>query len=149
MDNLEFNLLSDDKHSIIADGEDTGFILRVVEWDESKEKAANVTANSHTVEGIFTEDLQNVLEDIKIGIDDDLFGDLRLDELDIFKDEREHDEMDWESDLNSSPKTDPDLEDLNKDLGVKITVTCLFQDKKKILDLIASAIKDQENVKIG
>lgn len=150
IENVAFEQISDDKYTIVAENEDTGFILRVVDWDEAKEKAANITANSHKVEGTFTEDLQNVLDEIKIGVDEELFGNLRLDELDIFKEERDHDNMDWESDLPSETITsDPNLEDLNRDLGVKITVTCLFQDKQKILDLVANAVKGQENVKVG
>lgn len=64
-------------------GEFTGFLLRVVKWSIAKEKAANVTANSHAVEGEFTSDLQDILADIRENFDDNLFEELRLDEMEV------------------------------------------------------------------
>jgi DNA modification methylase len=58
------------------------FKVRVVDWDETKEKAANVAANSPRIAGDFTEDLLPLLEEIKIDLPD-LAVDLRLEELKI------------------------------------------------------------------
>lgn len=78
------NVKGTDRYLInTKDGEFTGYLLRVVDWDEATEKAANVTANSHAVEGEFTSDLQEVLADIRDDFDETLFSDLRLDELEV------------------------------------------------------------------
>lgn len=61
----------------------TGYILRVVDWDEMTEKAANITANSPSIEGEFTNDLQDILAELEIGLDESLFGGVRLDDLKI------------------------------------------------------------------
>jgi hypothetical protein len=41
------------------------FPVRVVEWDEGKEKAANVAANAPTISGTFTADLDALLRDVE------------------------------------------------------------------------------------
>jgi len=61
----------------------TGFTVRVVDWDDPKEKAANITANSDLVAGEFTAELQDVLADAAIDMPEKLFIDLRLEELQI------------------------------------------------------------------
>ena len=61
----------------------TGFIAKVVDWDIKKEKAANVTANNDLLSGSFTSDLQSILDDVAETYKDELFEDLRLDELQI------------------------------------------------------------------
>ncbi len=56
----------------------------VVDLDESKEKALNLTLNNQTISGEFTAGAWEMLEDIKTDLGDDFFGDLRLDELQNF-----------------------------------------------------------------
>lgn len=56
------------------------FAVRVVDWDEGTEKAANVAANSPMLAGEFTEDLDALLAEIR-DFDGALFDDLRMDEL--------------------------------------------------------------------
>ena len=56
------------------------FLIRVVDWPISKEKAANLAANSLLLQGTFTDDLGDVLGDLKLDLPD-LTVDLRLDEL--------------------------------------------------------------------
>lgn len=70
-------------HALEAQGDFTGFIVRVVDWDEEMELAANVTANSNMVTGEFTSDLQVVLSEISEVLNEELFEDLRLDELQV------------------------------------------------------------------
>ena len=62
-------------------GVHTGFLVRIVDWDKDKEKAANITANSDLVSGEFTPDLQNILSDLKLNLNEELFNELRFDEL--------------------------------------------------------------------
>ncbi len=56
------------------------FPIRVVDWDEAHEKAANVTANNPQIAGIFTDTLGDLLSDVDESLHD-LMGPLRLDEL--------------------------------------------------------------------
>lgn len=79
--NLDFKPLTKTRYAIIdkKSKEDTGFVLRVVEWDEIREKAANVTANNHKLGGTFTDSLNDILEEVKIEFDEVLFEELRFD----------------------------------------------------------------------
>lgn len=57
------------------------FAVRVVDWPESKEKAANVTANNQHIGGSFTDGLADLLGEIKLSLGDDDFAALQLDAL--------------------------------------------------------------------
>jgi DNA modification methylase len=59
---LEFN----DGQISTPDGKT--FQIRYVEWDLSKEKAANIAANSTTIQGEFTTDIDELLKDIKLDL---------------------------------------------------------------------------------
>lgn len=73
-----------DYYSLVTkSGVHTGFLVRIVDWPLEKEKAANVTANSDLISGEFTPNLQNLLSEIKLELNEDLFSALRLDELHI------------------------------------------------------------------
>lgn len=69
-------------NAVMSDADFTGFMMRVVNWEIEKEKAANVAANSPMIAGEFTSDLQSVLMDIQDykGID---FDELRFDDLSL------------------------------------------------------------------
>lgn len=73
---------SQDDFYLICDKDEkfTGFFLRVVDWDDKKEVAGNVTANSHTVSGKFDHSLLSTALD---RIDPELKLNLRLDQLEI------------------------------------------------------------------
>lgn len=58
------------------------FRLRVVDWDEAKEKAANVAANSQLLAGEFTSDLSMVIGDVNLELGD-LAVQLRFDDLQL------------------------------------------------------------------
>ena len=87
----DFRLLEVEGNEIVASKPKGGsngaklvqrFPVRVVDWDLSKEKAANVAANSRFLAGEFTDDLGDILK----GIADDLpkaFEKLRLNEFDL------------------------------------------------------------------
>ena len=46
------------------------FPVRVVDWEEDKEKAANLAANAETIQGRWTESASIVLEDVAISMPD-------------------------------------------------------------------------------
>lgn len=46
------------------------FPVRVVDWEEDKEKAANLAANTETIQGRWTESASIVLEDVAISMPD-------------------------------------------------------------------------------
>jgi len=56
------------------------FTVRIVEWDEAKEKTANVSANNPAIGGEFTFELQTILDEIKT-FEPEVFDDLLLDFL--------------------------------------------------------------------
>ena len=58
------------------------FRVRVVDWDETTEKAANVAANNHLIAGDFTDDLQGIIDELQDEIPD-LVEDLRFEELEV------------------------------------------------------------------
>lgn len=82
----EDNLRIEENEIVVPDG--NRFFIRVVDWDELTEKAANVAANSSRLGGFFTEGLQSVLRDVHDGMPE-LSNDLQFDELmdsDLFED---------------------------------------------------------------
>lgn len=84
LDGLHFVPISgtDDRFSIFTgSNEDTTFILRVVDWEPIKEKAANIAANSVSIAGTFTADLATLLSEIQGDLDPSLYDGLRFDEL--------------------------------------------------------------------
>lgn len=114
-DSLSFKKLTDSRYSILANGEDTDFVLRVVDWDEDKEKAANVAGNSKTLMGEFTVDLDNVLEDIKVSFGH-VYNDLHFDELKFSVDD-----VTFETEkipVKEHEREPRDLSDRNKEIDV-------------------------------
>jgi hypothetical protein len=82
-ENLSTQELSEGFYLLKANNKSTGFLIRVVDWDLDKEKSANITANSDLISGEFTADLQNVLEDLSLSVDSEIFNELRLSDLKI------------------------------------------------------------------
>jgi DNA modification methylase len=66
--------------AIVAPGGKT-YPIRVVDWPESKEKAANVAANSPAIAGEFTDGLADIVRELKLA-EPDLSEALLFDELD-------------------------------------------------------------------
>jgi hypothetical protein len=79
---LEVAHLAGEFHQILTSGEPTGFLMRIVDWELAKEKAANIAANSQMIAGEFTSDLQSLLLDVQDYLGD-TFEDLRFDEISI------------------------------------------------------------------
>lgn len=83
----------------IIDNKPTGFLVRVVDWDIEKEKAANVTANNTLIQGVFTEGLQDVLASITM-YSDEMFDALKMSDLMMDMDSISDD--DWYDDHDGS-----------------------------------------------
>lgn len=88
------NLKLDD-HSVACPNGDR-WPVRVVDWDDATEKAANIAANSPEIAGEFTPDLGPILEELKVELPE-LSANLRFDDLDV-----------PEPLLNAEGLTDPD-----------------------------------------
>lgn len=74
-------LVTDD--GLAVEKPDTGeqWRVRVVDWDEETERAANIAANNQHIAGTFTEALQPLLEQVREDIGEHRFEALRLPEL--------------------------------------------------------------------
>jgi hypothetical protein len=59
------------------------FRIRVVDWDEIKEKAANVTANNAAIGGEFTAGIGAILDELKVDLGTEAFDALSLDRIEI------------------------------------------------------------------
>ncbi|PKN95892.1 MAG: DNA modification methylase, partial [Chloroflexi bacterium HGW-Chloroflexi-5] len=116
------------------------FNYREVDWELSKEKAANIAANSPTIQGEFTSGVALVLQDINLS-DSSLFSALAFNELDIpdIEISIEEDDFDVEKELEAivEPKTKPgDLYQLGNhrllcgDATIKSDVGKLLGDKQ-------------------
>lgn len=82
--NLSLREVTPDIFSIDAKKKATGFILRTVKWPLSKEKAANIAANSDLLMGEFTSGLQGILDELFDDNELDInLEDLRFEELSI------------------------------------------------------------------
>lgn len=108
----------------------TGFSIRVVNWPEEKEKAANIAANAHTIQGKFeSQSLSNILADIDLN----LRTDLRLDKL----------ELDLGL-IGQDSTLDLEEEELeNQSLlpeKAKITIECLYADKNSMLAFLKNSL---------
>lgn len=57
------------------------FRIREVDWDESTEVQANITANNPHIAGVFTEELDDLLRSIQHDIAPEGFGELQLEKL--------------------------------------------------------------------
>ena len=89
--------------AIYNEDEYTGFSIRVVNWPEDKEKAANIAANSHTIQGKFElEALSTLLMELDLDIRNELvLGKLELDlGLNLDLDSKDIDDAEF-PDLNS------------------------------------------------
>jgi hypothetical protein len=137
--NLDFKELSTDRYAIQdkKTGNDTGFILRAVEWDKAKEKAANVAANSDKIAGQFTADLKDVLADIENAFDIDFFEELRLDDLEIPS--FISDDEGWETDIGEVERTESNLDGII----TTIKIECSQEMRSEVFSLINTLITDK------
>jgi hypothetical protein len=84
------------------------FAIRVVDWDNAHEKAANVAANNPHIAGEFTSDLSGILDDLQIELPDLSealrFEELKLPEWTLPDDNKQIDEDELAKTSNKCPK---------------------------------------------
>lgn len=147
--NLELKHLQGEYYTLnTTEDEFTGFLVRVVDWDIAKEKAANVAANSELIAGEFTSGLQDVLLDIG---EFELFEGLRFDELQIDLSGVD-DDLVWDDDSldeiqkSAEEKNDrlPDAKNSEvKEIRVEIKVSVPADMKDEIKDDLLEFLADQ------
>jgi hypothetical protein len=144
---LSFDHLKGDRYAIMSGEIDTNYSLRQVEWDEAKEKAANIAANSHAIEGQFTVDLEGLLDDLQTELDGDLFADLRFDKLDLnfdigdeTSDYGESSEDNWDSNIEKIKNID----ETDQTMYANITIQCQKEQKVKLVELIKKALGEAD-----
>jgi len=76
----QYGDLAIEKGYIHANGD--RFAVRLVDWPKEKEQAANVAANSPTIQGEFTEDLQTLLNSIQVDLPE-VFAELNFEDLGV------------------------------------------------------------------
>ncbi len=119
-----------------VNGEFTGYLMRVVDWDKSEEKVANVTANSHTVAGEWDlEVLPTLMEEI-YEYDNSLKEDLNLGKLEL---DLGIQFSEWESDIEAIDKIKAENSDREKVLKIKSPVD--------LFDQVAESLKEWVNIK--
>ena len=131
--NLKINHVKDEFFSIddSVSNNFTGYLMRVVDWDKSEEKVANITANTHTIAGEWDlEVLPTLMEEIyeyDPGLKDDFnLGRLELD-LGIKFNE-------WESDIDAMDNIKAENSDREKVLKIKSPV--------EMFDQVAESLKE-------
>ncbi len=78
------------------------FPVRVVNWTPEKQRAANIAANNQAIAGVFTDDVSELLEQVKEDFGDEFFEALRFDAVAI---PRPTEVEDLEEDEPPEPKT--------------------------------------------
>lgn len=91
---------------VLPDGKT--FPIRVVNWPKKKELAANVAANASTISGEFTDELVDILDEIK-NDDLELFEDLNFEELLDDLPGIEECESEGETDADDVPEVDKSI----------------------------------------
>lgn len=81
------------------------FAVRVVEWDEAQEKAANIAANNPYIGGDFTDELQELLKEVHCALGNEGFDELQLGAL--LEPDRTPGDDDAPSDTLPEPPNDP------------------------------------------
>ena len=169
-DSLELQRLEeplDDFLMVFGTGEFTGYLLREVDWDEEKEKAANIAANSEKLKGEFTNAVASILDDISDSgsrVPKVLFDNLRLNELkldfappEIDFDASPVNEFDFDDDY----KDDFDDSELEVDHTAKekvekdtvemalIKIRCPMEKRSEIIELVTNALVNENDIKIS
>lgn len=131
--NLKVNHLKDEFFSIddSVTNNFTGYLMRVVDWDKSEEKVANITANSHTIAGEWDlEVLPTLMEEI-YEYDSSLKDDLNLGRLELDLGIKF---TEWDSDIDAMDKITAENSDKEKVLKIKSPVD--------IFDQVAVSLKE-------
>ena len=136
---ITFDEIDNEHFWIIGDGMKTSFKIRVVEWDDMKEKAANIAGNSHTMSGKFELDLMpTLLEEIR-EFDSQIFTDFRFDQL-----EKDLGLMDWKFDEDKIINEDENLDGIES----MIKIRCQQEIKDTVKNASLNALEGMAGVKI-
>jgi hypothetical protein len=130
-----FALYGDVKFSggkiVVPNGDE--FIVRFVDWDLPKEKAANLAANSPSLQGQFTTKLTALLDEIKVELPS-YFDNLRFDEL-------------YAVPITFDISSDFDSDDLRESFSSKVagnspygSITIVI--KRKVVEMVKSVIRE-------
>jgi len=153
---LELAKLSGEYFMIMSEKIFTGFLVRIVDWDEAKEKMANVTANNTLVQGEFTSGLSDVLDSVKAMANEaeldmmdnlkltDLMLDFDIDDIDYSDDQIDKIE-DSSNKSESNVKSDDSEEIVSHDV-IKITIPVEYKDQVRMDILEFLSGKDYYNV---
>ena len=99
-------LKMDDGALVNQDGE--RFAVRVVDWEDAKEKAANVAANNPHIAGDYTPELGPLLEELTLELpdlsDSLLLGDIEIQDMTIPEGNKDIDEAAMANTENECPK---------------------------------------------
>lgn len=126
---LSLNPIGDDRLEIVSKKSgQTGFYIRVVDWDDATERAANVAANNKHIQGEFDEEaLQEMLAAIKTDLDPDMFEQLQFNSLVL---------AEWLSDISVVQKTKENLDGILS----KIIIECPQEKKDDISKIVKDAL---------
>lgn len=132
---LTFGPVVNEKMEILSkDGAPTGFDMRVVDWDQSKEEAANITANSSAIAGNWNLDkLGSLLPTIPQDMSERLRMDMLASDLGLKS-------MEWNSDLEKMDKVEADDSDVPAVIKILISKT----DKDEVLEIIKECLEDYD-----
>lgn len=152
--NLELQPVFQDRYAIMSGKTYTGFMARVVNWSMTKEKQANVMANSPNVMGEWSSDLQNVLQDIAMDTDTDLLDELRLsdmiidmgvsdEDLDLTKDKKREKTQENEDDYELEDDETPAHSQVTEIIST-IKITLPSEHKDEAVEEILKALSKLE-----
>lgn len=113
-----------------------GFDVRVVDWDEITERAANITANNHAIGGEWDTELLHTLLDEARSNDAELFKNLNLDILEHDMRLTMGDDGDWKSDIDGLGKISGNLDGLK----ARIIIECEPDLKDEVLIYIKAKL---------
>jgi ParB-like chromosome segregation protein Spo0J len=102
--------------------------IRVVDWDETTEKAANITANNQYISGAFTDGLNELLGELRDELPSEQLGALRLDALET------------ESGWMDRGSIDDDTGSLDAP-AASIRLMCAPGDKERLRSCVLDAIE--------
>lgn len=150
---LELIHKEEDKYSITKKGKYTGYYARIVDWDLNKEKQANIVANAATVQGDFTEDLQDMLSDISEEVDKSIMDDLGMLDMMLIGDDDAEKDLDMDetkTDLKRKKTVEDLIEDDDqkpepvKEIISTIKITAPSEYKEEILEVVLRALSKKE-----
>ena len=131
--NLKINHVKDEFFSIddSVSNNFTGYLIRIVDWDKSEEKVANITANTHTIAGEWDLEVLPTLMEENYEYDPGLKDDFNLGRLELDLGIKFNE---WESDIDAMDNIKAENSDREKVLKIKSPV--------EMFDQVADSLKE-------